>query len=72
MITLEKEVQRGKRTTVSEPLFPNYLFVIRPGNDPHHHHQRHACPASSHFVRFGARSNGTVDDDPSAFGLSTT
>ena len=26
VITLEK-MQRGKRTTVSEPLFPNYLFV---------------------------------------------
>lgn len=26
MITLEKIV-RGKRTAVSEPLFPNYLFV---------------------------------------------
>lgn len=26
MITLEKMV-RGKRTSVSEPLFPNYLFV---------------------------------------------
>jgi transcription elongation factor/antiterminator RfaH len=26
MISLEKMV-RGKRTTVSEPLFPNYLFV---------------------------------------------
>lgn len=26
MITLEKIV-RGKRTTVSEPLFPNYMFV---------------------------------------------
>jgi transcriptional antiterminator RfaH len=26
VITLEK-MQRGKRTMVSEPLFPNYLFV---------------------------------------------
>ncbi len=26
VITLEK-MQRGKRMTVSEPLFPNYLFV---------------------------------------------
>ena len=40
MITLEKIV-RGKRTTVSEPLFPNYMFVEF---DPEviHHYQCHA------------------------------
>lgn len=41
VITLEK-MQRGKRTTVSEPLFPNYLFRGVRSGDPHHHHQRHA------------------------------
>ena len=43
VITLEK-MQRGRRTTVSEPLFPNYLFVEF---DPEVIH-------TSHFVRFGA------------------
>ena len=52
MITLEKIV-RGKRTTVSEPLFPNYMFVEF---DPEVIHTTtiHATRGVSHFVRFGA------------------
>lgn len=51
MITLEKMV-RGKRTTVSEPLFPNYLFVEF---DPEVIHTTtiSATRGVSHFVRFG-------------------
>lgn len=52
MITLEKIV-RGKRTAVSEPLFPNYLFVEF---DPEVIHATtiNATRGVSHFVRFGA------------------
>ncbi|VYU55443.1 transcription/translation regulatory transformer protein RfaH [Metakosakonia massiliensis] len=52
MISLEKIV-RGKRTTVSEPLFPNYLFVEF---DPEVIHTTtiNATRGVSHFVRFGA------------------
>ena len=52
MITLEKIV-RGKRTTVSEPLFPNYMFVEF---DPEVIHTTtiNATRGVSHFVRFGA------------------
>ena len=51
MITLEKMV-RGKRTTVNEPLFPNYLFVEF---DPEVIHTTtiNATRGVSHFVRFG-------------------
>ncbi|CAH6661859.1 MULTISPECIES: transcription/translation regulatory transformer protein RfaH [Pseudocitrobacter] len=51
MITLEKIV-RGKRTSVSEPLFPNYLFVEF---DPEVIHTTtiNATRGVSHFVRFG-------------------
>lgn len=53
MITLEKMV-RGKRTAVSEPLFPNYLFVEF---DPESIHTTtvHSTRGVSHFVRFGAQ-----------------
>ncbi len=53
MITLEKMV-RGKRTTVSEPLFPNYLFVHF---DPEDIHTTtiSATRGVSHFVRFGTQ-----------------
>ena len=52
MITLEKIV-RGKRTAVSEPLFPNYLFVEF---DPEVIHTTtiNATRGVSHFVRFGS------------------
>ncbi|WP_369463836.1 transcription/translation regulatory transformer protein RfaH [Citrobacter braakii] len=52
MITLEKIV-RGKRTTVNEPLFPNYMFVEF---DPEVIHTTtiNATRGVSHFVRFGA------------------
>lgn len=52
MITLEKIV-RGKRTTVSEPLFPNYMFVEF---DPEVIHTTtiNATRGVSHFVSFGA------------------
>ncbi len=52
MIALEKMV-RGKRTTVSEPLFPNYLFVEF---DPEVIHTTtiSSTRGVSHFVRFGA------------------
>ena len=51
LITLEKMV-RGKRTSVSEPLFPNYLFVEF---DPEVIHTTtiNATRGVSHFVRFG-------------------
>ncbi|EJP4075445.1 transcription/translation regulatory transformer protein RfaH [Atlantibacter sp.] len=53
MITLEKIV-RGKRTTVCEPLFPNYLFIEF---DPEVIHTTtiNATRGVSHFVRFGAQ-----------------
>ncbi|WP_437890030.1 transcription/translation regulatory transformer protein RfaH [Phytobacter sp. V91] len=53
MIALEKMV-RGKRTTVSEPLFPNYLFVEF---DPETIHTTtiNATRGVSHFVRFGSQ-----------------
>ncbi|ATF94759.1 transcription/translation regulatory transformer protein RfaH [Cedecea neteri] len=53
MITLEKMV-RGKRTAVSEPLFPNYLFVEF---DPESIHTTtvHSTRGVSHFVRFGTQ-----------------
>ncbi len=51
MITTGKIV-RGKRTAVSEPLFPNYLFVEF---DPMIHTTTiNATRGVSHFVRFGA------------------
>ena len=51
MIALEKIV-RGKRTTVSEPLFPNYLFIEF---DPEANHTTtiSSTRGVSHFVRFG-------------------
>lgn len=54
MITLEKIV-RGKRTPVSEPLFPNYMFVEF---DPEVIHTTtiNATRGVSHFVRFGAKA----------------
>ncbi|UYU31825.1 transcription/translation regulatory transformer protein RfaH [Siccibacter colletis] len=53
MIALEKIV-RGKRTAVSEPLFPNYLFV---NFDPEVIHTTtiSATRGVSHFVRFGTQ-----------------
>ena len=53
MITLDKVV-RGKRTEVSEPLFPNYLFVEF---DPERIHTTtiSATRGVSHFVRFGSQ-----------------
>lgn len=51
MIALEKTV-RGKRTHVSEPLFPNYLFIEF---DPESIHTTtiSSTRGVSHFVRFG-------------------
>ncbi len=51
MIAMEKIV-RGKRTTVSEPLFPNYLFIEF---DPENIHTTtiSSTRGVSHFVRFG-------------------
>lgn len=53
VITLEK-LLRGKRTMVSEPLFPNYLFVEF---DPEVIHTTtiNATRGVSHFVRFGSQ-----------------
>ncbi|MCK1970920.1 transcription/translation regulatory transformer protein RfaH [Franconibacter sp. IITDAS19] len=53
MITLEKIV-RGKRAAVSEPLFPNYMFVEF---DPEEIHTTtiSATRGVSHFVRFGSQ-----------------
>lgn len=53
MITLEKIV-RGKRAAVSEPLFPNYLFVEF---DPEVIHTTtiNSTRGVSHFVRFGSQ-----------------
>ncbi|QCR37496.1 transcription/translation regulatory transformer protein RfaH [Nissabacter sp. SGAir0207] len=51
MITFEKMV-RGRRTAVSEPLFPNYMFVEF---DPARIHTTtiSATRGVSHFIRFG-------------------
>lgn len=52
MVTLDKII-RGKRATVSEPLFPNYLFIEF---DPERIHTTtiSATRGVSHFVRFGS------------------
>ena len=52
MISVDKIV-RGKRMDVSEPLFPNYLFIEF---DPERIHTTtiSATRGVSHFVRFGA------------------
>ena len=52
-ISIEKIVQ-GKRSVVSEPLFPNYMFVAF---DPESIHTTtiNATRGVSHFVRFGAQ-----------------
>lgn len=52
MITMEKIV-RGKRAEVSEPLFPNYLFIEF---NPERIHTTTigATRGVSHFIRFGA------------------
>ena len=51
-ISVEKVVQ-GKRTTVDEPLFPNYMFVsFNP--ETIHTTTISATRGVSHFVRFGA------------------
>ncbi|MDU8416644.1 transcription termination/antitermination NusG family protein, partial [Pseudomonas syringae] len=60
MITLEKLV-RGRRTAVSEPLFPNYMFIEF---DPERIHTTtiNATRGVSHFIRFGAKL-ATVQPD---------
>ncbi|KAA8997265.1 transcription/translation regulatory transformer protein RfaH [Affinibrenneria salicis] len=60
MITLDKIV-RGKRTAVSEPLFPNYMFV---SFDPERIHTTtiSATRGVSHFVRFGSQPAVVPDD----------
>ncbi|MFC0141354.1 transcription/translation regulatory transformer protein RfaH [Erwinia mallotivora] len=60
MIAIEKLV-RGKRTQVSEPLFPNYLFIEF---DPEAIHTTtiSATRGVSHFVRFG-NLPATVPED---------
>ncbi|MBS0849895.1 transcription/translation regulatory transformer protein RfaH [Citrobacter sp. JGM124] len=52
-ISIEKVVQ-GKRSVVSEPLFPNYMFVAF---DPESIHTTtiNATRGVSHFVRFGTQ-----------------
>lgn len=53
MISLEKVV-RGKRMTVSEPLFPNYMFIEL---DPERIHTTtvQSTRGVSHFIRFGSQ-----------------
>ncbi|KQN66020.1 transcriptional regulator [Serratia sp. Leaf51] len=53
MITLEKMV-RGRRTPVSEPMFPNYMFIEF---DPERIHTTtiSATRGVSHFIRFGPK-----------------
>jgi len=60
MIAMEKIV-RGKRTTVEEPLFPNYLFIEF---DPEAIHTTTigATRGVSHFVRFGAQPANVPPD----------
>lgn len=59
-IAIEKVLQ-GKRTVVSEPLFPNYMFVAF---DPESIHTTtiSATRGVSHFVRFGALPAIVPDD----------
>lgn len=59
-ITLEKIV-RGKRTAVSEPLFPNYMFVKF---DPETIHTTtvNSTRGVSHFVRFGTKPANVPED----------
>ena len=60
MIAMEKIV-RGKRTTVEEPLFPNYLFIEF---DPEAIHTTtiSATRGVSHFVRFGTQPANVPPD----------
>ena len=69
MITLEKIV-RGKRTAVSEPLFPNYLFVEF---DPEVIHTTtiNATRGVSHFVGCMVQSNSIAETMNTAFGIPT-
>lgn len=60
MITLEKLV-RGKRTAVSEPLFPNYMFV-KFNPELIHTTTVNSTRGVSHFVRFGAQPAIVTDD----------
>ncbi|QHM72831.1 transcription/translation regulatory transformer protein RfaH [Mixta intestinalis] len=69
MIAMEKIV-RGKRTTVEEPLFPNYLFIEF---DPEAIHTTtvSATRGVSHFVRFGAHPAIVPPDVIDALSAST-
>jgi len=60
MITLEKMV-RGRRSSVSEPMFPNYMFIEF---DPERIHTTtiSATRGVSHFIRFGPKL-ATVQPD---------
>ncbi|WP_145560501.1 transcription/translation regulatory transformer protein RfaH [Yersinia mollaretii] len=53
LVIIEKIV-RGKRAEVTEPLFPNYLFVEFDAEDIHTT-TISATRGVSHFVRFGAQ-----------------
>ena len=80
MITLEKIV-RGKRTAVSEPLFPNYLFVefdpevihtttinATRGGDSYHDYQRDPrCQPLRALWRVA--SDSPIGGDSSAIGI---
>lgn len=52
MADIEKVI-RGKRTTVQEPLFPNYLFV-KFDHQEIHTTTIQSTRGVSHFIRFGA------------------
>ncbi|HBW8140851.1 TPA: transcription/translation regulatory transformer protein RfaH [Klebsiella pneumoniae] len=60
-IALEKII-RGKRTMVSEPLFPNYLFIEF---DPEVIHTTtiSATRGVNNFVRFGDKPEGITDPE---------
>ena len=67
MITLEKIV-RGKRTAVSEPLFPNYLFVEFDPEDSYHDYQRDPrCQPLRALWRVA--SDSPIGGDSSAIGI---
>ncbi|STJ31902.1 transcriptional activator [Escherichia coli] len=67
MITLEKIV-RGKRTAVSEPLFPNYLFVEF---DPEVIHTTtiNATRVSAIRALWRVASDSPIGGDSSAIGI---
>ena len=60
MLSIER-VRRGKRTAVSEPLFPSYIFVKTDATSPNFHRIRSTLGVSK-LVKFGDTPAKLSDD----------